>query len=132
MDIEDNADALRLIQSLDLILQQLTGLLQSLADQIERWATHPAIAFTHLQPAEPTTLGYRLAQYGFDLLTDFEELSRVRAAIRGKGFKGAVGTSASYGQLLAGRDLTPAQMDERAAEITPKVVELLLKGQGAE
>lgn len=101
MDIEDNADALRLRESLDLILSRLTGLLAELAAQIERWADTPIIAFTHLQPAEPTTLGYRLAQYGFDLLTDLAEVRRVRANIRGKGFKGAVGTSASYEDLLA-------------------------------
>ena len=60
------------------------------------------MAFTHLQPAEPTTVGYRLAQYGQDLLTDYLDLQRVRAGIRGKGLKGAVGTSASYAQLLLG------------------------------
>src|SRR5512145_2317366 len=101
MDIEDNADALRLRESLDLILARLEALLAELAPQIERWADTPAIAFTHLQPAEPTTLGYRLAQYGFDLLTDLAEARRARDNIRGKGFKGAVGTSASYQDLLA-------------------------------
>ncbi len=99
-DVEDNADALRLRAALDLVLDRLTTLLQSLADQIHRWADTPAMAFTHLQPAEPTTVGYRLAQYGQDLLMDFGELSRVRGEIRGKGLKGAVGTSASYVQLL--------------------------------
>ena len=100
MDIEDNADALRLRESLDLVLNRLTTLLAELAGQIEHWANTPIIAFTHLQPAEPSTLGYRLAQYGFDLLTDLQELRRVRAGIKGKGFKGAVGTSASYQELL--------------------------------
>jgi adenylosuccinate lyase len=64
------------------------------------------MAFTHLQPAEPTTVGYRLAQYGQDFLVDVEELRRVRDDIRGKGLKGAVGTSASYRELLGpGNDL---------------------------
>jgi adenylosuccinate lyase len=99
-DIEDNADALRLRSALDLVLGQLATLLDSLAAQIYRWAETPTMAFTHLQPAEPTTVGYRLAQYGQDLLADQEELRRVRDAIRGKGLKGAVGTSASYVQLL--------------------------------
>ncbi len=100
MDIEDNADALRLRESLDLILTELSNLLRETAVQIERWAGASIIGFTHLQPAEPTTLGYRLAQYGFDLLTDLAELRRARNAICGKGFKGAVGTSASYEELL--------------------------------
>jgi len=103
MDIEDNADAVRLRDALDLVLERLATLLQPLAGQIERWAATPAMAFTHLQPAEPTTVGYRLAQYGQDLLIDFEELGSVREKIRGKGLKGAVGTSASYVQLLGSR-----------------------------
>lgn len=101
MDVEDNADALRLRAALDLVLGRLVTLLQSLADQIQRWADMPAMAFTHLQPAEPTTIGYRLAQYGQDLAIDFQELRRVRGEIRGKGLKGAVGTSASYAHLLS-------------------------------
>lgn len=117
MDIEDNADALRLRQSLSLIVSKLTDLLTIFAEQIERWADTPIIAFTHLQPAEPSTLGYRLAQYGFDLLTDWEEIRRTQAGIRGKGFKGAVGTSASYQDLLADDEhpnkpsLTSAQLE---------------------
>ena len=100
MDIEDNADALRVRDALDLVLDRLRRLLLAFADQIEAWADAPTMAFTHLQPAEPTTEGYRLAQYAQDLLADYDELRRVRDGIRGKGFKGAVGTSASYVQLL--------------------------------
>ena len=112
-DIEDNADALRLRAALDLVLGQLVTLLDSLAAQIYRWAETPTMAFTHLQPAEPTTVGYRLAQYGQDLLADQEELHRVRDAIRGKGLKGAVGTSASYVQLLG----SPAAARELEAKV---------------
>ena len=100
MDVVDNADALRVRQSLDLILAQLRGLLRVLAGQIETWADTPVMAFTHLQPAEPSTLGYRLAQYAQDLLADWRNLSRLRENLRGKGLKGAVGTSASYAELL--------------------------------
>jgi len=112
-DIEDNADALRLREALNLVLAQLAAVLEALAEQIERWADTPAIGWTHLQPAEPTTIGYRLAQYGQDLLLDRAELRRVRDRIRGKGFKGAVGTSASYAQLLAGVEMTPAELEVR-------------------
>lgn len=100
MDIEDNADALRIRAALDLVLQKLRALLQAFAEQIERWADVPTMAFTHLQPAEPTTVGYRLAQTAQDLLADYDDLRRARDSVRGKGFKGAVGTSASYMQLL--------------------------------
>jgi adenylosuccinate lyase len=100
MDIEDNADALRLVQGLDLVRQRLDALLSVLGEMIEDTADLPVMAFTHLQPAEPTTLGYRLANYAQVLLEDSEALRQVHQAVRGKGFKGAVGTGAAYMDLL--------------------------------
>ncbi len=110
MDIEDNADALRLRQSLDLILHSLAELLQILGHLIEKWADTPLMAFTHLQPAEPSTLGYRLTLYGQDLLEDHQALNNQRSAIRGKGFKGAVGTSAAYAELLGVENLAAFEL----------------------
>ena len=111
MDVLDNVDALRLQHALDLLLEQLRALLSALATRITTEADTPAIAFTHIQPAEPTTVGYRLAQYGQDLLMDLAELQRVRANVRGKGLKGAVGASASYTQLLEGTGWSAAQLE---------------------
>jgi adenylosuccinate lyase len=108
MDIEDNADVLRMRASLELILDKLAAIMGLLAEKIEAYAGLPLMAFTHIQPAEPTTLGYRLAQYGQDLLLDWEALGRVRRGLRGKGFKGAVGTSASYAELLGDLQKLPA------------------------
>ncbi len=105
-DIEDNADALRIRQSLDLLIENLKGLMEGFAEKIETWADTPLIAFTHLQPAEPSTLGYRLALYAQDLLTDWENMRRARAHLRGKGFKGAVGTGASYAELIGVEQLS--------------------------
>lgn len=99
-DIEDNADVLRLRQSLDLIIAQLSRLLESIVEKIELYADAPLIAFTHLQPAEPSTLGYRLAMYAQDLLMDWDHIRRARRQLRGKGFNGAVGTRAAYADLL--------------------------------
>jgi adenylosuccinate lyase len=101
MDVKDNADVLRMRDGLDLLLGQLRVLIAGLADQIEARAAQACMGYTHLQPAEPTTVGYRLAQYGLDLWIDLQELQRVREGLKGKGFKGATGTSASYTQLLA-------------------------------
>lgn len=100
MDIEDNADALRLRESLDLLLIRLDDLLQIFSEKIEQWADLPLIAFTHLQPAEPSTLGYRLSLYAQDLLTDWHALHADIETLRGKGFKGAVGTGAAYIELI--------------------------------
>jgi adenylosuccinate lyase len=105
MDIEDNADALRLRQSLDLLLPALRGLLLAFAEKIETWSDAPLIAFTHLQPAEPSTLGYRLAGYAQDLFIDWQALVQARAGLRGKGFKGAVGTGAAYAELIGVENL---------------------------
>lgn len=112
-DIEDNADALRIRESLDIILTKLTELLLAFAEQIEHYAGHTAMAFTHLQPAEPTTTGYRLALYAQDALADLQGLRAVRAGIYGKGLKGAVGTAASYIDLLTGTTSSHAQMEQQ-------------------
>jgi len=113
MDVLDNVDALRLRAALDLIADALAQMLRILADRIEVEAHTPTIAFTHIQPAEPTTIGYRLAQYAQDLLIDLGEVRRVRDGVRGKGLKGAVGASASYTQLLAETTWTARQLEAR-------------------
>jgi adenylosuccinate lyase len=99
-DIEDNADVLRQRESIDLLLAELRDVLSLLAEQVDTWANLPLIAFTHLQPAEPSTLGYRLAGYSQDLLMDWKTLQAARMELQGKGFKGAVGTGASYAELV--------------------------------
>jgi adenylosuccinate lyase len=104
-DIEDNADVLRVREAMDLVIQQLEGLALTLAEKIEGWADIPIIGFTHLQPAEPSTLGYRLAFTAQDLLMDWENLRRTRAHLRGKGFRGAVGTGASFAELVGDQKL---------------------------
>lgn len=116
MDILDNADALRLRNGLLLIEERLSSLLGKMAELIEQEAHTPTMAFTHIQPAEPTTIGYRLAQYGQDLLIDLMEINRVRTQLKGKGIKGAVGTSASYHQLLEDSDWTPTQLEAAVME----------------
>ena len=110
-DALDNVDALRMRESLDLLLRRLKRLLRAIQARIEEWAHVPAMAFTHLQPAEPTTLGYRMACYGQDLLMDLETLQQRRRALRGKGVKGAVGTAASFQELLAGTGHSAAALE---------------------
>ncbi|MGB9723055.1 MAG: adenylosuccinate lyase [Chloroflexia bacterium] len=112
-DITDNADALRLRQALEILLRRLAELLLSLAGPIESRAGQPCIAWTHLQPAEPTTVGYRLSLYAQDLLADYQDLLHLQRNIYGKGLKGAVGTAAAFAQLLEGSLLTPEALEER-------------------
>ncbi|NOX61937.1 MAG: adenylosuccinate lyase [Chloroflexi bacterium] len=114
MDVVDNADVLRQKEALDIVLARLRELMLAFADLVEKYADTPAMGYTHIQPAEPTTVGYRLAQTLQDLLLDWEELARVRENLRGKGFKGAVGTLASYSQLLSEKDVSADELERLA------------------
>ena len=106
MDIEDNAEILRIHASLEITLKKLAILINHLFEKITTYANLPIIAFTHIQPAEPSTLGYRFSTYAQDLLTDFEQIESVYTNLRGKGFKGAVGTAASYIELIGLENFT--------------------------
>jgi len=110
-DIEDNADALRIRAALDLLLERLRALLTDLADLIEARADQVCMGYTHIQPAEPITVGYRLATYGQDLLEDYHELRRLRTHLRGKGIKGAVGSGASYARVLETTGMTATELE---------------------
>lgn len=112
-DITDNADAIRQRDALALALDRLGRLLLAFATRIEQTRDLPCMAYTHLQPAEPTTFGYRLAVYAQDLLAHHAALAALRDNLRGKGLKGAVGTQASYGDILAGTPLSPGELESK-------------------
>jgi adenylosuccinate lyase len=112
-DITDNVDALRLRDGLALIEQRLADATAAVADRVETTADIVTMGWTHLQPAAPTTVGYRLASTLADLLADLDELRALRTRIRGKGFKGAVGTRASFVALLGSAEAAAA-MDTAA------------------
>lgn len=103
MDIEDTVETYRLRLALSQIGASLDDLLAAFAERIRRHADLVCMAYTHLQPAEPTTLGYRLAAYAQDLLVDDENLRNVFENLTTKGLRGAVGTAASYERLTDGR-----------------------------
>ncbi|MFO7538291.1 MAG: adenylosuccinate lyase [Chloroflexota bacterium] len=116
-DITDNVDVLRLREAAVLLRRQLAELLQALADRIEATADLPTMAHTHIQPAEPTTLGYRFAVYAQDLLEDYKALDHLIATLRGKGLKGAVGTQAAYDELLHDSPMSAAEMEAVAMQV---------------
>jgi len=113
MDVLDNAEILRQREALDLVLDKLCELIGYFVDLVERYADMLVMGFTHIQPAEPTTLGYRFAQTLQDLLMDWEEISRVRTNLKGKGLKGAVGTMASYQQLVRESEIEAEELERR-------------------
>jgi len=112
MDIVDNADMLRMKEALQLIENRLKAILLLFVDLIEKYASFPCIGYTHLQPAEPTTVGYRIAFYAQDLLGVFEQLRFIQNQIKGKGIKGAVGTAASYKALLKNNKVSVAELEK--------------------
>lgn len=116
-DITDNVDVLRLREAAGLLQEQMRELLLLLAEKIEATADVPTMAHTHIQPAEPTTLGYRFAVYAQDLLDDYHDLQSLITSLRGKGLKGAVGTQAAYAELLAGTGVSPQEMEAEAMAI---------------
>ncbi|NTU73852.1 adenylosuccinate lyase, partial [Candidatus Roizmanbacteria bacterium] len=118
VDILDNTEALRYKEGLSLLRNKLHMLLGLFAEKIEQYAHTPCIGYTHLQPAEPTTIGYRFAFYAQDLLDNVSLLEYVYANTKGKGMKGAVGTAASYELLL--KDLP-----ENAQDLESEVMNLL-------
>ena len=110
MDVLDNADAIRLREAVRLIIARTKELRNTFADQAMRYKDLPCMAFTHIQSAEVTTVGYRLALVVQDLDECISELEGLD--IRGKGMKGAVGTRASYKCLLDGSGLSSEEMDK--------------------
>jgi adenylosuccinate lyase len=100
MDVEDTVETYRLRLALSQIGESLYELIGAFAAKIRTYADLVCMAYTHLQPAEPTTLGYRLAAYAQDLLVDDENLRFVFDNLTTKGLRGAVGTAASYERLF--------------------------------
>jgi adenylosuccinate lyase len=116
MDIKDNALVLQQKAALNLLAEKIKQLLILLAGIIEDGAELPLIAYTHLQPAEPSTLGYRLAQPAQDMLIYYQLLVQFNDDIMGKGFTGAVGSSASFSTLL-GEENLPAFQEKMAEKL---------------
>ena len=116
MDALDNADAVRFTEALTLTLKRLDDLVDALSEKAEAYKNVPTMAFTHIQPAEITTIGYRLSQTLQDLLDDREQLVFVKKNIRGKGMKGAVGTAASYKELVAESSISSIELENMVVE----------------
>jgi adenylosuccinate lyase len=115
MDVEDTVETYRLRLALAAVGESLDALLAAFGVKIRQYADLVCMGYTHLQPAEPTTLGYRLASYAQDLLIDDENLRSAFENLTTKGLRGAVGTAASYEWL--------GDQSGRSAEIESYVLE---------
>lgn len=100
MDIVDNADLILMREGLDLLVARLIGVVQVLSRFCERYADLPTLGFTHLQPAQLTTVGKRAALWLADLIADLERFDALRRGLKCRGIRGATGTQASFLKLL--------------------------------
>jgi adenylosuccinate lyase len=97
-----NTELLLLREALDLIRAKLARLIVQLGDFGGRYRDLPTLAFTHYQPAQPTTVGKRAVMWGHDLLLCLERLEATNASLRLRGVKGTTGTQASFLDLFGG------------------------------
>ena len=116
MDALDNADAVRFREAMALTIKRLDDLIEALSEKAEEYKAVPTMAFTHIQPAEITTIGYRLAQTIQDLVNDRKDTAEALRSIKGKGMKGAVGTAASYTVLLSGTGISAEELETMVME----------------
>jgi len=112
MDVEDTVETFRMRRALAMLGGALHDVLRAFGTQIVHYADLVCMGYTHLQPAEPTTVGYRLALYAQDLLIDEARLRDAYANLSAKGIRGAVGTSASYERLLRGSGRSAREQEE--------------------
>ncbi|MEO1128165.1 MAG: lyase family protein [Planctomycetota bacterium] len=100
-DINDNCELLLLHHAWDAIRRRTEAAVVAWGMQAEKWKGVPTLGFTHYQPAQPTTVGRRCAQWGFDVAFAADE-SQPDHALRLRGIRGATGTQASFLNLLDG------------------------------
>ncbi|MBX4197959.1 adenylosuccinate lyase [Candidatus Parcubacteria bacterium] len=111
MFVCDNTDLIIMRDGLDLLITKLVRCIDRMAKQAEKWAHLPTLGWTHLQPAQPTTVGKRIAIWMQDLVMDLEDLVSVRDGMKFLGAKGATGTQDSYLKLFGGDDEKVLQLD---------------------
>lgn len=115
--VTDNADLIFLRKGLNLLLPKLAVVIQRLASFAEKHRDLPTLGFTHMQPAQLTTVGKRATLWIQDLLWDLRNLSRARDDLGFRGVKGTTGTQASFLQLFDGDHDKVEALDERVTEL---------------
>ena len=110
--VTDNTDLMLMRDSLDLIADRLATVIERLAAKAMETRDIVCLGLTHLQPAQPTTIGKRICLWIHDLLLDLEEIVRRRTSLRARGVKGTTGTQASFLELFAGDHAKVRMLDE--------------------
>ncbi|GAB0093676.1 Adenylosuccinate lyase [Sergentomyia squamirostris] len=115
--VGDNTDLLILRGGLDLILGRVAGVISRLAEFANKYKNLPTLGFTHLQPAQLTTVGKRATLWMADLLMDERAIRRCREDLCFRGCKGTTGTQASFLQLFNGDGAKVRALDQRVGQL---------------
>ena len=114
--VGDNTDIIIMNEALKLVRKKLVNVIASLADFADREKAQPTLAFTHFQPAQPTTLGKRATLWLQEFAMDLEDLEYVQGTLKLLGSKGTTGTQASFLELFEGSQETVDKIDPMIAE----------------
>ncbi len=114
--VGDNTDIIVMTEGLQLIRKKLVNVIAQLSAFAEKYKDLPTLAFTHFQPAQPTTVGKRATLWTQDFLLDLEDLDYVLKTTHLLGCKGTTGTQASFLELFDGDTSKVDQLDPKIAE----------------
>lgn len=114
--VGDNTDIIVMNEALKLVHKKLVNVIAELSAFAEKYKELPTLAFTHFQPAQPTTVGKRATLWTQEFLMDLEDLEYVQSTLKLLGSKGTTGTQASFLELFDGDQETIDKIDPMIAK----------------
>ena len=114
--VGDNTDIIVMSEALKLVRKKLVNVIAELAKFADTYKNQPTLAFTHFQPAQPTTVGKRATLWLQEFLMDLEDLTYVQGTLKLLGSKGTTGTQASFLELFEGDQETIDKIDPMIAK----------------
>lgn len=114
--VGDNTDIIVMAEALKLVRKKLVNVIAELSKFADKYKDQPTLAFTHFQPAQPTTVGKRATLWTQEFLMDLEDLEYVLSTLKLLGSKGTTGTQASFLELFDGDQETIDRIDPMIAE----------------
>lgn len=114
--VGDNTDIIVMTEALKLVRKKLINVIAELAKFADEYKAQPTLAFTHFQPAQPTTVGKRATLWMNELVVDLEDLDYIIGSMKLLGSKGTTGTQASFLELFEGNEDKIKQIDPMIAK----------------
>ena len=114
--VGDNTDIIIMTEGLKLVKKKLVNVMSKLADFADKYKALPTLAFTHFQPAQPTTVGKRAALWLMELTLDYDDICYLIDSMKLLGSKGTTGTQASFLELFDGDQEKIKKIDKLIAK----------------